>query len=460
MKGPDMKSHSYFPILAVLVLAAVQLASGTPLDDYIAKPDESYTYSIIKTAKGLGYTAYILEMTSQSWRRKDEVDRPLWKHWLTIVRPANAAGDKALLWINGGSNKRSAPDSADKMLVGIALSAGSVVADLKMVPNQPLMFPDGGRPRSEDGIIAYTFSKCVATGDKSWPLLLPMVKSAVRAMDTVQKHLKSLDTGALDIKQFVVSGGSKRGWTTWLTAAVDKRVVAIAPAVIDVLNMDEQMKHHFAAYGFHSDAIADYGEMKVFEQLDTPEGQELVKIVDPYEYRDRYANIPKCLINSSGDQFFLPDSAQFYFHNLPGEKYLRYVPNTDHGLGGSDAIQSLLGFYISILKNAPRPKFSWSVKDDGSIEVNTTTTPKEVKLWQATNPKARDFRLEIIGPAWKSIDLGARGAGTYVAKIAEPDEGWTAFFVELTFDSGGPIPYKFTTEVHVVPDTLPFADKL
>ena len=455
-----MKSRYYCTFLAVLVLAAAQLASGTPLDDYVAKADDSYTYSVVKTDVGPGYTAYILDMTSQSWRSKDEVDRPLWKHWLTIVRPANATADKALLWINGGSNNRSAPDSADKMLVGIALGAGAVVADLKMVPNQPLMFPDGGRPRSEDGIIAYSFSKCLATGDNSWPLLLPMVKSAVRAMDTVQSHLKSLDSGALDIKQFVVSGGSKRGWTTWLTAAVDKRVVAIAPAVIDVLNMDEQMKHHFAAYGFYSDAIADYGEMKVFERLDTPEGQALTKIVDPYEYRDRYAGIPKCLINSSGDQFFLPDSAQFYFDNLPGEKYLRYVPNTDHGLGNSDAIQSLLVFYQSILKNAPRPKFTWSVRDDGSIEVSTTTAPKEVKLWQATNPKARDFRLEIIGPVWTSSDLAAASPGKYVAKVPKPEEGWTAFFVELTFDSGGPLPYKFTTEVHVVPETLPFADKL
>jgi len=455
-----MKSHYRFTILAVLVLAAAQFASGTPLDDYVAKPDNSYTYSLVKTAEGPGYTAYILDMTSQSWRSRDEVDRPLWKHWLTIVKPANATGDKALLWITGGSNGRPAPDSADKMLVGIAMSAGAVVADLKMVPNEPLVFPDGGRPRSEDGIIAYSFNKCLATGDNSWPLLLPMVKSAVRAMDTVQSHLKSLDSGPLDIKQFVVSGGSKRGWTTWLTAAVDKRVVAIAPAVIDVLNMNEQMKHHLAAYGFYSDAIADYSEMKVFERLDTPEGQALTKIVDPYEYRDRYAAIPKCLINSTGDQFFLPDSAQFYFHNLPGEKYLRYVPNTDHGLGNSDAIQSLLVFYQSILKNAPRPKFTWSVKADGSIEVNTTTAPKEVKLWQASNPKARDFRLEIIGPAWKSSDLSPGSNGKYVAKVPKPDEGWTAFFVELTFDSGGPIPFKFTTEIHVVPETLPFADKL
>jgi PhoPQ-activated pathogenicity-related protein len=361
------------------------------------------------------------------------------------------------LWIDGGSNGRPAPDSPDKMLVGIALGAGAVVADLKMVPNEPLVFPDGGRPRSEDGIIAYTFSKWLATGDNTWPLLLPMVKSAVRGMDTVQKFLKSPDNGGLDIKKFVVSGGSKRGWTTWLTAAVDKRVIAIAPAVIDVLNMDEQMRHHFAAYGFYSQAIEDYGEMDIFSRLDTPEGQKLVKIVDPYEYRDRYANIPKFLINSSGDQFFLPDSAQFYFHDLPGEKYLRYVPNTDHSLGGSDAPQSLLVFYQSVLKNAPRPKFSWSVKDDGSIEVNTITAPKEVKLWQATNPKARDFRLETIGRAWTSSELPASSPGKYIAKIPRPDEGWTAFFAELTFDSGGPIPYKFTTEVHVVPDTLPFA---
>lgn len=455
-----MKSHKYSSILAVLILAAAQLALGTPLDDYVAKPDDSYTYSVVKTADGPGYTAYILDLTSQSWRSRDEVDRPLWKHWLTIVKPANATSDTALLWITGGSNGRPAPDSPDKMLVGIALGAGAVVAEIKMVPNEPLVFPDGGRPRSEDEIIAYTFSKWLATGDNTWPLLLPMAKSAVRAMDTVQKHLKSLDSGALDIKHFVVSGGSKRGWTTWLTAAVDKRVVAIAPAVIDVLNMDEQMRHHFAAYGFYSQAIEDYGEMDIFSKLDTPEGQKLVTVVDPYEYRDRYANIPKFLINSSGDQFFLPDSAQFYFHDLPGEKYLRYVPNTDHGLGNSDAIQSLLVFYQSVLKNAPRPKFKWSVRDDGSIEVTTITAPKQVKLWQATNPKARDFRLQIIGPAWKSSDLAASSPGKYVAKVDKPTEGWTAFFAELTFDSGSPVPYKFTTEVHVVPDTLPFADKL
>jgi len=450
-----MKSHNLFASLTLLVLITAQLVFGTPLDDYVAAPDASYHYSVANTIEGKGYTAYVLDMTSQSWRTSSEVDRTKWQHWLTIIKPDRATGSKALLWINGGSNSRSAPSSADQIFVGVALGANSVVADLKMVPNQPLKFPDGGGPRHEDAIIAYTFNKYVTTGDATWPLLLPMVKSAVRAMDTIQSHLSDVTEGKLDINEFVVSGGSKRGWTTWLTAAVDKRVIAIIPAVIDVLNMDESMKHHFSAYGFYSNAIKDYEDMNIFARLDTPEGQALIKFVDPYEYRSRYT-MPKFLVNSTGDQFFLPDSAQFYFHDLPDEKYLRYIPNTDHGLN-TDAVGSLLTFYKSILSGSPRPKFSWSVKDDGSIVVKTETTPSAVKLWQASNTEKRDFRLETIGRAWKSSPLAPEQDATYVARVPEPEEGWTAFFVELTFDSGEFIPYKFTTEVHVVPDTLPFA---
>jgi len=449
-----MKARYKFVTL-VLVLVATQFAVGTPLDDYVKAPDENYTYSLMSTIAGVGYTAYVLDMTSQSWRSKDEVDRTLWKHWLTIIKPDRATSNKALLWITGGSNERPAPMKADSMVAGVAVLTNTVVAELRMVPNQPLVFPDGERPRYEDAIIAYTFNKYITTGDSTWPLLLPMVKSAVRAMDTIHSHILSVSKGKLDINEFVVSGGSKRGWTTWLTAAVDKRVIAIIPAVIDVLNMAEQMKHHFSAYGFHSDAIKDYEEMNIFSRLDIPEGKKLREFIDPYEYRSRYT-MPKFMVNSSGDQFFVSDSAQFYFHDLPGPKYLRYVPNTDHGLN-EDAVGSLSAFYGAILKGSPLPKFSWRVRDDGAIEVNTQTAPMAVKLWQATNENARDFRLETIGAAWKSTDFGAGNRRTYVAKVAEPEKGWTAFFVELTFDSGGPIPHKFTTQIKVVPETLPFA---
>ncbi len=432
--------------------------SATPLDDYVSKPDASYSYRVAQTAPGKGYTTYVIDMKSQTWRSKKEVNRTLWQHWLVVVRPEKVTSDTALLWITGGSNGRPAPKSADGMLVKIALASQTVVAEIKTVPNQPLRFTDDNRDRYEDEIIAYTFDKFVRTGDATWPLLLPMVKSAVRAMDTVQAYMKEVSDGKIRIEKFVVSGGSKRGWTTWLTAAVDKRLTAIVPVVIDVLNMNKQMQHHFGAYGFYSQAIRDYEDMNIFDRLDSKEGYTLTDFVDPYSYRDRYT-LPKFMVNSAGDQFFLPDSAQFYFHELKGEKYLRYVPNTDHSLRGSDAPESLLAFYASILANAPRPRLAWVIRDN-CIMVQTQEKPSEVKLWQATNPKARDFRLQTIGKAWTSTNLTEQAKGMYSAEVAKPKEGWTAFFVELTYPTGMQVPLKFTTEVKVVPDVLPFAEKL
>ena len=452
-----MKSNRYFVMSALLVLVAPQLVFGTALDDYVKKPDASYKYSLVNTIEGKGYTAYVIDMTSQSWRTKKEVDRTLWKHWLTIIKPDKVKSDIGLLWINGGSNNNAAPKNADFMMVQIAQGSGTVVADLRMVPNQPLNFPDGGRPRYEDAIIAYTFDKCLTTGDQTWALLLPMAKSAVRAMDTVQKHVATVSNGVVGVKKFVVSGASKRGWTTWLTAAVDKRVAAIAPAVIDVLNMKKSMEHHFSAYGFYAPAIHDYQEMKIFDRLLTAEGEAMRKLIDPYEYRQRYT-MPKFLVNSTGDQFFLPDSAQFYYDDLPGVKYLRYIPNTDHGLDFS-AAASLLLFYQSILKDTELPKFTWKVTRDRIRVKPVSGQLKEVNLWQATNEKARDFRVDTIGRVWKSSPLKQRNSGRYVAKVPIPTKGWTAFFVEMVYDSGGPVPYKFTTQVHVVPERLPFAEK-
>jgi PhoPQ-activated pathogenicity-related protein len=282
-----------------------------------------------------------------------------------------------------------------------------------------------------------------------------MVKSAVRAMDAVQAFLKSDEGGAIDIQKFVVAGGSKRGWTTWMTAAVDPRVTAIVPIVIDVLNVKPSMDHHYGAYGFWAPAVGDYVEHKIVDWADTPQYDALLRIEDPYAYRHRFT-MPKFIVNAAGDQFFLPDSSQFYFDDLPGEKYLRYVPNTDHSLKDSDAVQSIQAFYYSVLTGQSRPTFSWDFPNPESIRVESSTQPQAVRLWKATNPAARDFRLETLGPAYTSIELETRGEGNFQATVNAPEQGWTAFFIELTFPSGGPFPFKFTTPVRIVPDTLPY----
>jgi PhoPQ-activated pathogenicity-related protein len=181
--------------------------------------------------------------------------------------------------------------------------------------------------------------------------------------------------------------------------------------------------------------------------------EEMLKIVEPYEYRDRLT-LPKYIVNASGDQFFLPDSSRFYFDDLKGEKLLRYVPNADHSLRNSDAMQGLISYLQHILAGKSRPRLDWKKNKDGSILAKVKDAPSEVKLWQATNAKARDFRLQTIGQAWKSSPVQAEG-NSYLGKVDKPVEGYTAFFLEFTYPGPGKYPLKVTTEVSVVPDTLP-----
>ena len=429
------------------------LRKQTALDRYVFKADPTYRYTLVHTAKGQGYTAYIVDLTSQQWRTAEEVDRPVWRHWLTIIQPDQVKSSTALLFISGGSNGSKAPAAADASLAATAVGIQAVVADLRMVPNEPLIFKEEGKSRTEDEIIAYTWEKYLKTGDETWPLRLPMTKAAVRALDTITAFCGDAERGKVTVDKFVVAGGSKRGWTTWTTAAVDDRVVAIVPIVIDVLNNEKSMEHHFRSYGFWAPAIGDYSNLHSWSG--TPQYAALMKIEDPYSYRERLT-MPKLIMNSTGDQYFLPDSWQFYYADLKGEKYLRYVPNTRHDLRNSDARDSLYSFFESVTTGAARPRFDWKFEKDGSVTIQTKDRPTEVKLWQANNPKARDFRLDKIGAAFKSSPLTAEKDGVYRAQVAAPSEGFTAYFVEVTFPSRGKSPFKFTTGVRITPDRLPF----
>ena len=452
MQKMNMKRILLSLLLAAAAFAADHGGRHTALDKFIQAPDPNFKFELVKKIPGDGYTTYVLDLTSQAWRTPAETNRPIWKHWLTIIKPDKVEGTTGFLFVTGGSITSPAPAGPDSSNLDTALTSRSVVAELRGVPNEPVMFTAEGKPRNEDQIIAYTWVKFLKTGDETWPLHFPMAKSAVRAMDAVTKFCAG---EGVTVDKYFVAGGSKRGWTTWLTAAADPRVVAISPMVIDLLNNQKSFEHHYRAYGFYSPAVKDYQDMGIMEVTGTPRYQELMKLEDPFSYRQRYT-MPKLIMNSAGDQYFLPDSSQFYFDQLPGEKYLRYVPNTDHSLRNSDARQSLIAFYDAFLHGRARPKFSWKFEKNGDIRVQCTDKPSEVKLWQATNPEKRDFRLVSLGPAYKSTELTEQSAGVYVGKIKAPEKGWTASFVELTFPSGGKYPFKFTTAVRVTPDTLPY----
>jgi PhoPQ-activated pathogenicity-related protein len=461
----------------------VDTLTSDALKNYVNTPDPTYSFQIrdtlTRTLPGVGsYTRYAIDMTSQTWRSAADVDKPVWRHWLMMYVPAGQVTNTGILLINGGSNNNfvTPPDTID-LLGQASILLGSVFLDLRVVPNEPVMFTDENFTRTEDDIIAYSFDKFLEhggeEGNDTWPVLVAMVKSAVRAMDTAQDVLPSVKFGA-NLSQFVVTGYSKRGWTTWLTAAVDERVKAILPGVFDNLNQGPQMVHHYGVYNFFSQAVQPYNEMEIFHRILTPEALPLSRIVDPYTYlaNGRFDNMPKLIINSSGDEFFVSDSAQFYFDDIPGEQnYLLYIPNTGHGLDinlnnpspqESRVASATITFVDAVLNNRTLPKYSWTVGQDGAIRVETDTTPLEVKLWQVTNPVARDFRRAAFpNLTWTATTLSPVSPGVYLGDVAMPAAGARAYFVELTYanshPSGNPWlsePFVFTTEIRVK-STLP-----
>ena len=433
----------------------VHATSSTALDRYIQKPDPAFNFSLVSTTKLAGVTIQVLDFTSQSWRSKKEVNHNTWKHWLTIIRPDKVDYSTGLLYITGGSNSDKIPTQFDENLIKIAKLSNSVVAELRMVPNQPLVFSDEHDFLKEDSFIAYTWNKFLKGGDHEWPARLPMTKSVVRAMDAVTQFCRTNEGGAIKIEKFVVSGESKRGWTAWTTAAVDTRVVAIVPIVIDVLNIDKFSEHLYQAYGFWSPADAVYTKIGIHDLVGSLRYKELMQIEEPYEYRDRIT-VPKFIINSAGDQYYPPDSSQFYWDNLKGPKYLRYIPNTNHSLRGSDVFESLLYFYKTFIRGELMPLYAWSFENNGSIKVVTKTHPAMIKVWSAFNPHARDFRLDKIGPAYKSHSAIDMHNGVYVGEIEPPKSGWAAFFLELKWEMPSGAKITMTTAVRILPDILPY----
>jgi PhoPQ-activated pathogenicity-related protein/PKD repeat protein len=477
--------------------AAVTIDEFTALDKYVRKPDPAYGFREVGRVEQTGYTAHVLHFVSQQWRTADDIyaiggrRTTEWEHNLIIVRPrlTPPAFPKltGFLIISGGSNPRTTPDGVLIGLIGQAVQqSGAVVAVLEQVPNQPIQYETHidplREPRVEDNAIAVSYRQFLDEvpsladpSDSEWPLLLPMVKSAVRAMDATQQFMS---TQGVTVNDFVVAGASKRGWTTWLTAATDpgQRVVGIMPMVIDVLNMVPSLTHHWQVYGLWSNAIRDYERERVFDEIDTVEGALLRDIVDPWEYRGRLT-MPKYVINSTGDQFFVLDSSQFYYSELLGDSRIRTIPNTDHGLSGVDqrdasaqVIFDSLPFFNSVADRRvdAMPDIEWTYDESTSVlRITPSVTPQTVRLWSGVDNlddgappfseavgNQRNFRLDRLGPVWQSTLLNRDPDGSYSVVVDIPtQEGvWKGFFAEVRFGTG----HRFTTEVFVRPTDLPF----
>ena len=410
------------------------------LEKYVAKPDPSYSWKRTEQKNLKSASLTHLELVSQTWRGQ------FWSHHLIVLRPDKVRNPGiAMLFVTGGSY--GAPDEKDlDPFLLIAERAGALVAVLNKVPNQPLY--DG---RKEDALIAYTFNEYLRTGDESWPLLFPMVKSAVRAMDTVQACAQK--EWGQKVERFVVSGASKRGWTTWLTGAVDRRVTALAPMVIDMLNMKEQLKWADKVYGKQSEEISDYTEFNLHLKMDDPRMVKLRGWVDPYSYRQRYT-MPKLLLLGTNDPYWTVDSLRHYWNDLPEPKLVYQTPNAGHDLGGGqDAIQTLAAWFQMLADRQPLPQVGWQLRDGasgpGGIAVTVNQPAKAIRLWVA-HSEDRDFRDD----KWNSRELKLEaGQGRASAEVPVPHQGYEAFLAEVELKASTGHSYKLSTQVQVTPDT-------
>lgn len=356
-------------MLAVcVVLAGLQPAIPTALNDYVMRDDAATRWSVVSPTE--------IELTSQSW-----MGRP-WKHALIQVpyTPQKPRG-AAILYVTGNG-----PDPREiNRAVRMARQADLPVWMLYNVPNQPLF------GLNEDALIAHTFQKYMETGDEAWPLVFPMAKAARSAMDAIQDASKSAP-----IRRFVVTGMSKRGWTAWMAGATgDSRIAGLAPMVYDNLNIPAQLPHQLASWGKYSEMIGDYTDRGLPEVLKSEQGMRLARMVDPFSYLPRIT-APTLVVNGANDRFWTVDAHGLYWGAMKMPKSLCIVPNEGHNLGdreiaydavGAFARSSVDGWRYPRLDITPRKTTNGWWVDVRSIGRNAL----RIRLWSASS-NSRDFR--------------------------------------------------------------------
>jgi PhoPQ-activated pathogenicity-related protein len=426
-------------LLSLAVLAGWAATARADVLDYVKKPDSAFAWKLKGKTEAAGGTVYDLHLVSQVWHGIK------WEHQLQVYLPRDVKPTATMfLWNQGGTA------NAKSIALGMELARKmkAPVAFLYGIPNQPLL--DG---KKEDALIAETYVRYLKTKDDTWPLLFPMVKSLVRAMDVLQAFARH--EWHIEVTQFVVSGASKRGWTTWLTAVADARVKAFAPCVFDSLNMVIQMPHQLKSYGAYSEMIKDYTNTGLVPMPSTPEAKKLWAMVDPWVYRDRLKQ-PKMIVNGTNDPYWTQDALNLYWDDLQGDKWVLYVPNAGHNLAqkqdgkepASDmmrALNTLAAFGRHQIYDLPMPHVSWRHEGTNSkmlLKVFADPAPRTARLWSAHAPTP-DFREAT----WSSQPL-AMSDKILAVEMHTPAEGFIVFFAELEYEMDG-MPYFLSTQLRI-----------
>lgn len=299
-----------------------------------------------------------------------------WTHDLVVVGDV-AKSRTAMLYVTGGPSN---PFDEETMLV-LSQSSGVPVVGLFDIPNQPLL-----NNLSEDDLIAQTLVLCLESGDGSWPLLFPMVHAVKAAMVILEDRFD----------EWIITGASKRGWTTWLAGCTgDSRIVGIVPMVFDNLNAAAQIQSQLSAWGRPSAMIDPYVSRGLTDALKTEAGLRLANMVDPYAYLDQL-RCPLLMINGANDPYWTVDALGNYWHNLRKEKAVWVVPNGGHGVADAATASPTIGAFVqSLVQFKAFPHIDWD-ETETEVVVTSDHVPLNSKLWHADEPSGTSERVWVV----------------------------------------------------------------
>ena len=448
----------FFFVLVYFTLnyAFLSVEGYTSMKDYIDSTKNEFSYEIEDVFYEDEWTGYHIRMTSGEWLDSKKVENVDWLHYVDIVIPKETQTDTGIMFIDSGVNDENY-FRLDSTSVSYALRTKSVIVNIHNIPAQPVNFLASDQESFyEDDLIAYAWNQFLEGGAKQkdieWLPRLPMTRAVVRSMDLAQEITLQNN---VNVKDFVVSGASKRGWTAWTTAAVDDRVVAVVPMVIDMLNMVPSFENHYRSYGEFSPAVQSYVNYNIQDWMETDEFKTLMSYVEPYYFKEKFT-MPKYLINAGSDEFFSTDSWRFYYDELPGDKLLRYVPNTNHSLNGRYLNDDLISYFYRIINDIDMPTLKWELNDNNLNVALDYEGNYNVSIWNAKNQNGRDFRLWQEGELWQKINIQKSNDNNYQVEIKDKSNGYEAIMMEFTIDPESEFPLIISTGPFVIPESYPF----
>jgi hypothetical protein len=285
-----------------------------------------------------------------------------------------------------------------------------------------------------------------------------------------------------------------------------------------VPNITTEVHKQWRSYNGFTWAFKPYMDVGLVQYLDTPQNVKAMSIIDPANYWDRLAKIPKLITVTSDDEFMQMDWTQLYWDDVPGEKHLLISPNTEHiCVTGLPTILGSIGTFLRSLAEghtqehrpvieqefdektgiitvkipeqkakiarvklhygetlqSERRDFRWVIeKPESGCKLPYIPVPQSTKnMLKKKYPHLKDDDGQCIQPIiWKSHYLHEtkRGSRTYVGHppIPKKEGHWTGYYISVYFEgdtqmdypSIWPNEYHITSKGYTYPNEFPFPD--